>query len=220
MGFASLVLFAFAGYLTYRAVTQKSASTNSILQSCDVIGAAVLVDFFRDPVEGYVSIYESEVDVAGGPGVGTCDIALRCTSSHVSGGFTFCDVNEPFPVEVACWNTVDDATPVCVEPGAEWKSSLVGAVVTWVFAIAFVVIAFMLQKSIRASSSLETVTVVQFAGQPANAAPVLMGTPVVVTGIPYPVDQQSGGGHPISAGGQYPVIDPPIIANNPVIRTN
>ena len=232
MGFASLVLFAFAGYLTYRAVTQHNESAKALPQTCEVTGDSLLVDIINDPVQGYMLVYETLVEVSGGPGTGYCDIAVACASTHYSGGTMFCDSPSPMPLTVKCWNTANDSMPVCIEPGVEWKSSMVGAIVTWVFAIAFVVIAFMLPRSVTSSPMVpvETVTVVRFPGEPAVAGPVLMGAPVVVTGTPIPADQQamyamnpqpvivSGAGYPISAGEQYPPMDPPVIAAQPYVE--
>ena len=183
----SLGLFALCGYLIYRTVHLHSSFESAVAGTCQTQGTQTLVDIVSDSIGDVVMVYQSEVELLsdGGTPTGltaTCDIGVYCTMWHYSGSIFNCDNAEAFPSSVVCWTTDSQASPSCSLPGENWVGSLVGTVVSAIFAIIFLSLALIIENSKRYERPTNEVEVVGvITGQP---VPIVTGSVISPTSSP------------------------------------
>jgi hypothetical protein len=117
---------------------------------------------------------------------GECLIGVDCLTWHFVSGRLVCDTSDPFPSTVPCWTTSEQLTPVCDQPGSNWKGALAGTIISALFAVFIIAIAVTIEKGysnqrrVPDAGNVEVVGVITGPAIPVVriAEPIVVGSPI------------------------------------------
>lgn len=173
-------LFVICGYLIYLTLHEHAKLNDNVQHTCNLVGNPL--DIFTDSsnhqvvmVSEYTVAINTDNDSLFGV-TGQCFIESPCTHYHYSYYDIVCDTYVLPPKTITCWTTKSDKTPVCSEPGSNWVSAMVGAIITGVIGFIMVICVVCLKRDIQRRPSVTDDTIEAFVAMPGTVVYVVPAT--------------------------------------------